>query len=319
MKSTSGKTPPEDLSKVTRYPFEKRTNKAETESFGRPLNDLDGSDFFESLPNFLKAADLREYVALVTQARRDERPFHIMMGAHSIKVGLSPILIDLLERRIVTGFSFNAAGVIHDLEVAFFGGTSEDVQAGLTDGSFGMVEETGDMFAAICVLAGQKKIGLGDAAGQFINGEKAPQRALSLFAAADTANCSATVHIGIGSDIVAQHPGFDGALAGEASYLDFKILCRLCAAIDRGGAVANIGSAVLMPEVFLKALTVARNLNPGQSRLTTANFDMIAQYRPAMNIVTRPTYKAGKGFNFAGHHELMIPLLAWCLRREMRN
>ena len=317
MSSTSGKTPPEDLSKVVRYRFEKRTNKAETESFGRPMEKVRGCDFFESLPDFLKAADFLEYVGLVARARRNERPFHVMMGAHAIKVGLSPILIDLLDRNIITSFSFNAAGVIHDLEVAFFGGTSEDVQAGLTDGSFGMVEETGDIFAAICVLAERKKIGLGDAAGQFINGEKAQHRSLSLFAAADKANCSATVTVGIGTDIVAQHPGFSGALAGEASYVDFRILCRICAAIDRGGAVANIGSAVLMPEVFLKALTVARNLNPGKSQLTTANFDMIAQYRPAQNIVSRPTYKAGKGFNFAGHHEIMIPLLAWCLRREL--
>ena len=244
------------------------------------------------------------------------KPFHLLLGAHSIKVGLSPVIADLIKRDIVTGLSFNGAGLVHDLEVAFFGATSEDVQAGLEDGSFGMVQETAEMYAAISSCATRKQIGLGEAAGQFINGEKAKYRELSLFGNAEKYVKPATIHVGIGTDIVAQHPDFDAAAIGAASHYDFRVLCQICAAIDRGGAVANIGSAVILPEVFLKALTVARNLNKGKSLLTTANFDMILQYRPMVNVVSRPIQTAGKGFNFAGHHEIMIPLLAWGLRLE---
>ncbi len=306
---------PADLSQVKRYPYAQRANKATIGAFGRPIKRPRSGDFFESLPDFLKAADLRAYLDTVGEARRNNRPFHLMMGAHVIKVGLSPILIDLLNREIVTGFSLNSAGLIHELEVAFFGGTSEDVQAGLDDGSFGMVEETGDLFAAVCDLANDCEVGLGEAAGRFINERQAVHRDLSLLARAYRKGCPATIHIGIGTDIVAQHPCFDGARAGAASHRDFRLLAGICADLDRGGVVANIGSAVILPEVFLKALTVARNLDPGRSRLTTANFDMITHYRPTVNVINRPTHKAGRGFNFVGHHEIMIPLLAWGLRR----
>lgn len=317
MKRSSQKPVPADLSKVKQTAYAERPNKVQIDSFGRPADTTGASDFFDSLPDFLKAADLNEFISLVAAARSKGRPFHLLMGAHVIKVGLTPILIDLMERSIVTGWSFNSAGLIHDLEVAFFGGTSEDVQSGLSDGSFGMVRETAELFAAVVDLATKEKCGLGEAAGRFIAGEQATNRELSLFAAAQRFDCPATIHVAIGTDIVAQHPCYDGAAVGAASYLDFRILCTICTEIDRGGAVANIGSAVILPEVFLKALTVARNLNPGPSQLTTANFDMIAQYRPAVNVVSRPTHGVGKGFNFAGHHEIMVPLLAWGLRRSL--
>jgi len=306
---------PADLTRVARIPYARRANKTTIEALGRPMAETDGADFFESLPGFLKAADLKEFIALVAEARRKGRPFHLLLGAHLIKVGLSPILIDLMRRDIVTGLSFSGAGVIHDLELAFFGGTSEDVQAGLADGSFGMVAETGDLFAGAAALAAANRVGLGAAVGRFITERQAPHRALSLFAEAYRLGRPATVHVGIGTDIVAQHPNFDGAAVGAASHLDFRILCTVCGEIDSGGAIANIGSAVILPEVFLKALTVARNLRGGAGRLVTANFDMIAHYRPAVNVVNRPTALAGKGFNFVGHHEVMIPLLAWGLRR----
>ncbi|MEW6051080.1 MAG: hypothetical protein AB1644_08495 [Candidatus Zixiibacteriota bacterium] len=310
---------PVDLAKVSRYPISRRDNKTEVRAFGVPFDDpAAASGFLKSLPRFLKASELNEFIQLVRNARQRGHPFHLLLGAHTIKVGLSPIFIDLMNRLLVTGFSFNGAGLVHDLELAFFGGTSEDVQAGLTDGSFGMARETGELYAMVAELAQREQIGLGEAAGRAINERKARNRNLSVFGVAQKLGLPATVHVGIGTDIVAQHPNFDAAKVGAASHRDFRLLCSVCAAIDRGGVVANIGSAVILPEVFLKALTVARNLHKGKSRLTTANFDMIEHYRPRVNVVTRPTYQAGKGFNFVGHHEIMVPLLAWGLKTRRR-
>jgi hypothetical protein len=310
---------PVDLAKVKRYPYVRRANKTSVKDFGRPLKKVANIDFFESLPNFLKAADLKTFIDITAKARRANKPFHLLMGAHTIKVGLSPIIIDLMQREIVTGISYNSAGVIHDLELAFFGGTSEDVQKGLDDGSFGMVRETAELYAGVVSLAASEGIGLGEATGKFINSQKAPNRKLSVFGVCQALDLPATVHAGIGTDIVTQHPEFDAAAVGAASHLDFRLLSSVCTRIDRGGVVANVGSAVILPEVFLKALTVARNLNPGKSRLTTANFDMIVHYRPTENVVSRPTHLSGRGFTFVGHHEIMIPLLAWGLRARLKR
>ena len=282
--------------------------------FGKPLAGKGATQFLDSLPDFLKASDLKRFIDLAFRSRKSDKPFHWMMGAHTIKVGLSPVLIDLMERRIVTGLSFNGAGLIHDLELAFWGGTSEDVQAGLKDGSFGMVRETADHFVQVTRIASERGKGLGEACGYYINKMRATHRKLSLFAACRQNDLPITVHVGIGTDIIAQHPQFDAAAAGAASHVDFRILCDICRRIDRGGVLANIGSAVILPEVFLKALTVARNLQKGKSRLTTANFDMISHYRPTENVVVRPTQGAGEGFSFVGHHEIMVPLLAWGLK-----
>lgn len=310
---------PADLRKVRRYPISHRANKTDIRGFGKPVDgSASAATFLKALPDFLKATELNEFIAAVRLARRQGTPFHLLLGAHTIKVGLSPIFINLMQESLVTGFSFNGAGLIHDLELAFFGGTSEDVQVGLCDGSFGMAQETGELYAEVARLAAAEQIGLGEAAGRVINGRKARHRRLSVFGVAQALGLPATVHVGIGTDIVAQHPNFEAAAVGAASHLDFRLLCSVCAAIDRGGVVANIGSAVILPEVFLKALTVARNLHGGAGRLTTANFDMIEQYRPRVNVVTRPTFKAGKGFNFVGHHEIMVPLLAWGLKARRR-
>ena len=310
---------PIDLARVKRYSIRKRPNRTQTKAFGRPIGNLSGADFFDSLPQFLKASDLNEFIDCVFRARKQRRPFHLLLGAHTIKVGLSPVIIDLMKQKIVTGLSFNCAGLIHDLELAFWGGTSEDVQAGLEDGSFGMVEETGDMVAAVSQLAADKEIGLGQATGELLMARKAKHRKLSVFAEAFRMGLPVTVHVGIGTDIISQHPTFNAAQMGEASHIDFRILSGICADINRGGVVANIGSAVILPEVFLKALTVARNICKGKNKLTTANFDMIIHYRPSMNVVDRPTVKAGKGFNFVGHHEIMIPLLAWGLKKRFKH
>ncbi len=310
---------PVDLGRVRRYPYARRSNKTLVRALGRPMKKLRGVDFFESLPRFLKAAELGEFMSLAATARRRDRPFHLLLGAHTIKVGLSPIIADLMHHGIVTGLSFTGAGVIHDLELAFFGGTSEDVQTGLADGSFGMVAETARLFADVCDFAAESRMGLGEATGRLINRRKARHRERSVFGVAQQLGLPVTVHVGIGTDIVAQHPEFDAPRAAAASHLDFRILCTLCERIDRGGVVANIGSAVILPEVFLKALTVARNVRRGRSRLTTANFDMLTHYRPTENVVKRPTYQTGRGFNFVGHHEIMVPLLAWGLKLKLRK
>lgn len=310
MTHSKRKYQPVDLSLVKRYDHVDRKSIANLDRAGRPAKGESLSDFFDSLPDYLKAADLKKFISHIILARNEGLPFHLMAGAHVIKVGLSPILIDLMQSDLVTGISLNSAGLIHDLEMAFFGATSEDVQAGLEDGSFGMVRDTACYFAECCAAAQESEIGLGAAAGELILKREAPYRSHSLLGQTARLDLPATIHVGIGTDIVAQHPEFDGAAAGAASHRDFRLLCDICADIDNGGVVANIGSAVILPEVFLKALTVARNLKGGAGKLTTANFDMISHYRPMMNVVTRPTKGQGKGYNFIGHHEIMIPLLA---------
>ncbi|UCD18675.1 MAG: hypothetical protein JSV44_09395 [Candidatus Zixiibacteriota bacterium] len=306
--------PQVDLNGITTVSLEKRDSKVAVNLLGRPCSAGDAAGFFEKLPKFLKAAELNEFIGLVVRARKRDLPFHVMMGAHVIKVGLSPIIIDLIKKRIVTGLSLNGAGLIHDLELSFAGKTSEDVLAGLADGSFGMSKKTGQLFAEVTTLADQMEIGLGEAAGDFIATAGAPHAGLSLFAAARKYAVPITVHVGIGTDIVHQMNTFDPGATAKASYRDFKILSRLLIEADRGGVVANVGSAVVLPEVFLKALTVARNLKRRKRNIITADFDMISHYRPVVNVVKRPTADGGRGFYFTGHHEIMIPLLAWGLK-----
>ncbi|MBN2226244.1 MAG: hypothetical protein JW763_02655 [candidate division Zixibacteria bacterium] len=308
-----------DLNRVTTIALDERDSKVAIDLLGYPCPPDSARAFFDSLPGFLKAADLREYIGRVAEARRNGLPFHVLMGAHVIKVGLSPIVIDLMKSRIITGLSLNSAGLIHDLELAFAGKTSEDVQAGLKDGSFGMSEKTGRWFADVAALAKARGIGMGQAAGEYLLENKAPHTHLSLFASARECDLPATIHVGIGTDIVNQMSFFDPAATAEASYLDFKILSHILTEADRGGVVANVGSAVVLPEVFLKALTVARNIKKGERRIVTANFDMISQYRPLTNVVKRPTADGGRGYAFVGHHELMIPLLAWGLKAYVTN
>jgi len=303
-----------DLSKVKTVSLAGRKSKAEVAALGKPFDAGNAGQFLDNLPEFLKANELRELIRRIVAARKKDFPFHLMMGAHSIKVGLSPIYIDLMKRGIITGLSMNSAGLIHDLELAFAGKTSEDVAEGLKDGSFGMSEQTGEMFAGAVNLAGERNVGLGEAAGIYINEQKAEYREFSLLASADSLDLPATVHLAVGTDIVCQQENYDASAAAEASFIDFRILAEILTRADLGGAVINVGSAVVLPEVFLKALTVARNLVKQDCNITTANFDMISHYRPMMNVVKRPTEKGGKGFNFIGHHEIMIPLLAWTLK-----
>lgn len=328
-KTAAGSSPksrqpqPVDLNKVRTYPVKKRANKVRIGDMANPLAPGGVERFLDSLPKQLKASELRKFIAQVASARKRNLPHHWMMGAHVIKVGLSPLVIDLLKRGIVTGVSFNGAGVIHDLELAFWGGTSEDVQSGLTDGSFGMARETGEHYREALELSSAQNLGLGEAAGAYIRANKAPHAKLSILAEAQRLGLPATIHLGVGSDIVAQHPSFSGALAGERSHFDFRRLATVLAEADRGGVVCNIGSAAVLPEVFLKALTVARNLAGKKvnslGMIATANFDMQSHYRPNTNVVTRPTKKTGNGFEFIGHHEIMLPLVAWALKSAVRK
>ncbi len=322
-----------DLKKIKTYSIRSRRNKTQIKNFGKPLDlDSDIYGFLKSLPKYLKAEDLKSLIDSIVNAKRKKKPIILMLGAHPIKCGLSPVLIDLMEEGFVTLLATNGAGAIHDLEIAFWGKTSEQVEQGIEDGSFGMAKQTGEIFNFISTFACQKDLGLGEAIGKRISELKARFKKHSLLANAYRLNVPACVHVAFGTDIVHQHPNFDPASTGKATYADFKILADEVSRLNNGGVVLHFGSAVILPEVFLKALSVARNIKgihlqgksrgihpEGKSRgkiqnFTTANFDMIQHYRPNVNVVLRPTQKSGHGFSFTGHHEIMIPLLAWALK-----
>jgi len=263
----------------------------------------------ERLPSLLAADDLKAVVASIAAATRKNKTIALGMGAHVIKVGLNPILIDLMQRGVVTAVAMNGAGIIHDLELAMQGQTSEDVAASLGDGSFGMARETGEFLNRAISTAGKTEIGLGQAVGDAILAADFPHQDKSLLAACARLNVPATVHVALGTDIIHMHPGFDAAAAGEASHRDFKIFASVVATLEQG-VYLNVGSAVIMPEVFLKATTLVRNLGSRLEDFTTVNMDFIRHYRPLTNVVHRPTSGGGRGFNLVGHHEIMLPLLA---------
>ena len=248
-------------------------------------------------------------VDTIVAAHQTQKPVIVMMGGHVIKCGLSPLLIALAKRGVVTGFAFNGASSIHDFEIALIGETSEDVGAYLQTGTFGMWEETGRLMNAAIQRAADTSIGMGEALGKLLIEINAPYTDYSLLAAGIHYDVPITVHVAIGTDIIHQHPTANGAAIGEASFTDFRLLTEMITHLEGGGVVLNFGSAVILPEVFLKALTIARNLGHTVSHFTTANFDMQQQYRPMENVVKRPTEMGGQGYTFTGHHELMIPLL----------
>ncbi len=304
-----------NLEKIKRCSIKNRKSKIEIENFGKPVKpNSDIYDFLESLPKYLKAQDLKSLLDLIILAKLKEKPIIFMSGAHPIKCGLSSVLIDLMKSGFMTLLATNGAGAIHDVEIAFWGKTSEQVEEGIEDGSFGMAKETGEVFNQISSLAGKRDMGLGEAIGKAILERKARFRKYSLLANAYRLGIPACVHVAFGTDIVHQHPNFDPSSTGKATYNDFKILAHEVSRLNDGGVVLHFGSAVVLPEVFLKALSVARNIKGKIGNFTTANFDMIQHYRPNMNVVSRPTQKSGQGFSFSGHHEIMIPLLAGALK-----
>jgi hypothetical protein len=270
-------------------------------------------DWFEGLPRFLAVEELRLVVAAIVAARRAGRPVVLAFGGHVIKTGCSPLIVDLIERGLVTALATNGSGAIHDLELAETGATSEEVGDTIRDGRFGMVRETCERMNAAASL-GAQGVGLGRALGELLHNGAAPYRAASLFAAAYRAGIPVTVHVALGTDTVHMHPQADGAAIGAASLLDFRMLCAVVAELGAaapgaaGGVWLNVGSAVIMPEVFLKAVSVARNLGHSLAGLHTANFDMLRHYRPTQNVLTRPV-EPGHGHALVGPHELLLPLL----------
>lgn len=299
--------------------------------FAKPPRAGSVTKFLDSLPQILAAGELRDLVAAIRTARRQKRAILWGIGGHVIKVGLAPVLIDLMDKGFVSGIAMNGAALIHDFEIAMAGNTSEDVEAGLGEGQFGMAEETGWGINEIAKLAYRIRIGCGEAAGQYLtSGIVQPQYPeFSLLIAAYKKRIPVTVHLAIGTDIPHMHPAAEGAALGAASHHDFRLFCGLVEQMDDGGVYLNWGSAVLLPEVFLKAVSVVRNLGVPLRSITTANFDFIQHYRPIMNVVRRPTAesnrrqeKRSRGFAITGHHELMLPLLAaalvagWPARRK---
>jgi hypothetical protein len=305
-----------DLSRLTPLSVADRPTRVSVADFARPLDPAAARAVLEALPRQLAANALREVVERTIAARRAGRPVLAMCGGHVIKVGVSPCLIALMERGLVTHLAMNGAAAIHDVEIARVGRTSEDVEANLHQGRFGMVDETGDFMNAALAEGARRGEGLGECWGRAVEEEAAPHRDVSLLAAAWRGRVPATVHVAIGTDTIHHHPRCDGAALGETTLRDFRILAATLAEA-RGAVVLNFGSAVLMPEVFLKALSVARNLGADLSDLTAVNFDQIQHYRPRLNVVERPTRGAGgRGYSLTGHHEILVPLFAAALLAE---
>lgn len=313
--------PKADLSGIRLIPIETRSSKVHDADWAVPYEPSDDfAEFLDSLPDILVARDLRRFAGLCVDAVRGGKPVIMMMGGHVIKVGLAPLVCDLLERGILSGIAMNSAAAIHDVESALFGETSEDVAAALTDGSFGMSRETGEFINGALNDAyngDDPELGYGEALGERLLGRDIKRP--SVIATCVRLGLPVTVHVALGADIVHQQPTMRGDATGELSFRDFRLMCEEVKEIGSGGVVMNVGSAVILPEVFLKALTVARNLGAPAFNFSTANFDMIQHYRPRVNVVSRPTQDGGEGFTFTGHHELMFPLLAAAIKSGLKR
>ncbi len=299
-----------DLRKVKTYSITKRLSKVTTNNFAQSYEKGSSfAQFMSRLPNILIGADFKQLVETIVQAFHLDKQIIAMMGAQVIKCGLSPLIIQLMEVGIIKCLALNGAGIIHDAEIANWGTTSEDVAASLDDGTFGMAEETPEFINDALKTGEPKKLGFGEAVGLKIQKDNCPNKHCSILGTGYRLKIPITVHIAIGTDILHQHPSSDGAIIGELSHRDFKIFCTQVAKLTEGSVLLNFGSAVILPEIFLKALSVVRNLGYPAHGFTTANFDMIRHYRPQMNILQRPTQTGGKGYQFIGQHEIMIPLL----------
>lgn len=310
-----------DLSKVRTVPVAVRPNKVQASDFAHPPGaDHSFRAFLDALPDVLVARDFRAVVRAVADASRRERGVVVMLGGHIVKTGLAPVLIELMRRGIVTHVAMNGSAAIHDYEVARFGATSEDVAAGLRDGTFGMADETGREMNEAFARGMANRLGMGETLGAALASATLANPELSLLLAAHQLEIPLTVHAALGAEIIHQHPAADGAAIGDTSHRDFRRLAHSLVRIDDGGVVLNLGSAVIMPEVFLKALTIARNLGDGKPQgFTTVDLDMQRHYRPRVNVVQRPTLQSGKGYEITGHHEIMVPMLVWAIVSELEN
>ena len=308
---------PFDFSGLRTYSLFSRPSKVSVEDLAKPLRPgMSVAEFLRALPRQLAGKDLLEIAGAMARAVRRRRPVIWGFGAHVIKVGLSPLIIDLMERGLISALMMNGACMVHDAELAMAGITSEDVAQALKDGSFGAARETGELLSEAARLG--QEVGLGYALGKLIAESDFPHKRLSLFARAYELGVPATVHVAVGTDIVHIHPGADGAAIGAASFYDFRIFTSLVAELE-GGVFFLAGSAVLLPEVFLKALTAVRNLGHRVETFTTVNFDFIRQYRPMVNVVQRPTMTGGRGYHVTGHHEILIPLLTAALLEALEE
>lgn len=314
---------PLTLGSVRTYPLASRSSKVSVRDFAKaPAVNSSFTKFLDSLPDILAAGDLRLILAAIHHARRERAAILWGIGGHVIKVGLGPVLIDLMRRGFVSGIAMNGAALIHDFEIALAGNTSEDVDAAIGDGRFGMAAETGEYINEISKLAARIRIGYGEAAGQFLNSGviAAPYAESSVLAAAYKLRIPVTIHLAIGTDIPHMHPAADGASLGIASHYDFRLFSALVKEMHSGGVYLNWGSAVVLPEVFLKAVSVVRNLGVSLRPITTANFDFVQHYRPLQNVVKRPTASVpgsrgpeSHGYAVTGHHEILLPLVAAAL------
>jgi hypothetical protein len=314
---------PITLGAVRTYPLASRKSKVSVRDFAKaPSANASLTKFLDSLPNILAADNLRHLLGAIHAARKQRRAILWGIGGHVIKVGLGPVLIDLMKRGFISGIAVNGAALIHDFEIALVGNTSEDVAAGLGEGQFGMAEETGKYLNEIAALSHRIRIGYGEAAGQFLSSGMiaVKHRDCSVLLAAYRHRIPVTIHLAIGTDIPHMHPAANGAALGAATHHDFRLFCALVEQMHPGGVYLNWGSAVLLPEVFLKAVSVVRNLGVPLRPITTANFDFIQHYRPLQNVVKRPTASArgrsgpeSHGYAITGHHELLLPLVAAAL------
>jgi len=309
-----------DLSPLNTYSIRERRSKVSVDSFATPLAPgASIGDLLSSLPRILAGNTFREAITALAGAVRSRRAVVLTMGAHVIKCGLAPILIDLMRRGYLSAVATNGAGAIHDLEIALFGQTSEDVESELPAGRFGMARETAEFFNAAASEAAATRTGLGAALGARLLKAEAPHAEVSLLAQAAALGVPVTVHVALGTDIVHMHPSADGAALGDASLRDFRILANVLRGINHGGVVVNVGSAVVLPEVLLKCFSLLRNLGHDLSGCTGINLDFIQQYRSGTQVVRRLELLGGRGLALTGHHELMVPLLAWAWTAEVEE
>jgi hypothetical protein len=310
---------PINVSDLKTYPLKKRHSKVRISDFSKSWRKGGSfSRFYRALPDILAVKTLRAVARAIAQAHRRGRPVIVGIGAHVIKVGLTPILVTWMEQGLITAVAMNGAGIIHDFELALMGHTSEEVDDEIDDGRFGMTEETGRILNEAITQGHRNGQGMGEAVGQYITRSKNqfPNRRTSILATGATLGIPVTVHVAVGTDVIHMHPAADGAAIGATSLLDFRRLAAVVAGME-GGVYLNIGSAVVLPEVFLKTVSLGRNLGHTLSNITTVNMDFLSHYRPLTNVVRRPTQKGGKGYSLIGHHEIMLPLLVAAVAEEL--
>jgi len=309
---------PISLKNVKTCRLKTRISKVALDKVGKPFREWSFGSFLDSLPDILAAKDFRAVVSAIIQARKKDRPVILGMGAHPIKVGLSPIIIHLMESRVITAIAMNGACIVHDFELALMGHTSEDVDVELCRGTFGMAEETGRSLNKAINTGVKKGHGIGRSVGDYILKAKTPYEKLSILAAAARMNIPASVHVGIGTDIIHMHPQADGAAIGKGSLQDFRLFSSVIAEL-KGGVYLNLGSAVIMPEVFLKAVAVTRNLRKNVKNFSTVNMDFFQHYRTRENVLRRPVLSGGTSYALTGHHEIMFPLLAAAIMERVAS